>query len=106
MSDETTTKPNTKRARKMARQPGPKSTPEVQGGASAAPSKPPSKTSLILVMLQSEEGTTLKQMVEATGWLPHTNRASLTGLRKKGHAIVRTKVEGETRYTLTAVAAQ
>ena len=103
---DTITKPNTKRARKMAREPGPESTSEVQAGANAEPTKPPSKTSLILGMLQREEGTTLEQMVEATGWLPHTTRAAMTGLRKKGHAIIRTKVDGVTRYTIAAGATQ
>ena len=100
------TKPNTKRPRKMAREPGPEDTPQVQDGPSAAPIKPPSKTSLILGMLQRGEGTTLEQMVEATGWLPHTTRAAMAGLRKKGHVFVRAKVEGETRYTIAAAAAQ
>lgn len=103
---DTVTKPNTKRARKMAREPGPEDSPEPRDGTHAAPTKPPSKTSLILGMLQREEGTTLEQVVEATGWLPHTTRAALTGLRKKGHAIIRTKVDGVTRYTVAAAAAQ
>ena len=103
---DTITKPNTKRARKMAREPWPESTSELQAGANAEPTKPPSKTSLILDMIQREEGTTLEQMVEATGWLPHTTRAALTGLRKKGHAIIRTKVDGVTRYTIAAAATQ
>ena len=100
------TKPNTKRPRKMAREPGPKNSPEARDGTHAAPTKPPSKTSLILGMMQRDDGATLEQMVEATGWLSHTTRAAMTGLRKKGHAIVRAKVEGETRYTLAAAAPQ
>ena len=100
------TKPNTTLARKMAREPGPEDALEAQAGASAAPIKPPSKTSLILGMLQRGEGTTLEQMVEATGWLPHTTRAAMTGLRKKGNAIIRTKVDGATRYTIAEAATQ
>ena len=105
---DTVTKPNTKRARKMAREPhGNDQQPEqyaeqkVVSEASPAP-KPPSKTSLILGMMQRDDGATLEQMVEATGWLPHTTRAAMTGLRKKGHAIIRTKVDGVTRYTIAA----
>ena len=100
------TKPNTKRPRKMAREPGPENSPEARDGTHAVPTKPPSKTSLILGMLQREEGTTLEQMVDATGWLPHTTRAAMTGLRKKGHAIIRTKVDGVTRYTIAEAATQ
>ena len=29
-----------------------------------------------------------------TGWLPHTTRAALTGLRKRGYAVRREKLEG------------
>jgi hypothetical protein len=33
----------------------------------------------------------LGELVEATGWLPHTTRAALTGLRKKGLTLDRAK---------------
>jgi Protein of unknown function (DUF3489) len=33
-------------------------------------------------------------MVEATEWLPHTTRAALTGLRKRGLTVERVKDEG------------
>ena len=112
MTNETTSKPGTKRARKMAREPGPddkQQAPEAGSGAAAAepaPPKAPSKTSTILGMLQQDGGTTLAEMVEATGWLPHTTRAALTGIRKKGHDAVRSKVDGETRYAIVAAPAQ
>jgi hypothetical protein len=32
--------------------------------------------------------------MEATGWLPHTTRAALTGLRQRGYAIVRVRIDG------------
>jgi hypothetical protein len=32
-------------------------------------------------------------LVAATGWLPHTTRAALTGLRKRGYAIERERSE-------------
>ena len=71
-----------------------------------APVKQTTKQDLVLALLQAEGGTPLSAILEATGWLPHTARAALTGLRKKGHAIVRTKLEGETRYTIAATAAE
>ena len=49
--------------------------------------KPKTKQALLIQLLQREEGATLAQLVEATSWLPHTTRAALTGLRKKGHKI-------------------
>ncbi len=66
------------------------------------PGKPASKTTTVLDMLRRDGGTTLAEMVEATGWLPHTTRAALTGLRKKGHAIARTGETGASRYMIVA----
>jgi hypothetical protein len=40
----------------------------------------------------------------ATGWLPHTIRAAITGLRKKGHSIQRIKRDGMTCYRIFGVA--
>lgn len=70
--------------------------------ASAPPS--PSKTSAVIKLLQRDTGATTAELIAATGWLPHTMRAALTGLRKKGHAIDRTKRDGATCYRITAVA--
>ncbi len=68
----------------------------------AVMAKRPTKQALVLSLLQGEGGVPLTAIVDATGWLPHTARAALTGLRKKRHAIVRTKVESETRYMILA----
>ena len=59
------------------------------------------KQALVLSLLQKKGGVPITAIVEATGWLPHTARAALTGLRKKGHAIVRAKIGSETRYTIS-----
>jgi Protein of unknown function (DUF3489) len=44
-------------------------------------------------MLTKDKGATLAALVKATGWLPHTTRAAMTGLRKRGFAIERTRRE-------------
>ncbi len=49
------------------------------------------KPDTILKRLGQKNGATLKAMQDATGWQPHSVRAALTGLRKKGHTIERTK---------------
>ena len=41
-----------------------------------------SKSAAVIALLQREQGATLAEMIEATGWLPHTTRAALTGLKK------------------------
>lgn len=61
-----------------------------------------SKASQVLAMLQRQEGATLDELVAATGWLPHTTRAALTGLRKKGHSIDRRRRGEVTCYHLAA----
>ena len=43
-------------------------------------------------LLRRIDGATILQLTEATGWLPHTTRAALTGLRKRGYAVVRERV--------------
>ena len=57
--------------------------------------RPHSKIERLLAMLQTGTGASLEDMTEATGWLPHTVRAAMSGLRKRGFAITR-HVEGNT----------
>jgi DNA-binding IclR family transcriptional regulator len=61
-----------------------------------------SKSAKLVQLLRRERGASLADLVKATGWLPHTTRAALTGLRKKGHVIARDKRSGETRYRIQA----
>lgn len=62
------------------------------------PDKAASKASVVLDVLRRPEGATLEQMVAATGWLPHTTRAVLTGFKKKGHTMTSEKVDGLRTY--------
>ncbi|MGO9358921.1 MAG: DUF3489 domain-containing protein [Xanthobacteraceae bacterium] len=48
-----------------------------------------SKQGLVIDMLSQDMGAPLEALVAATGWLPHTTRAALTGLRKRGFVIER-----------------
>jgi len=70
----------------------------VDGGQSpeldvraASPLAPRSGTKIddVVKMLSRPEGATIDAIVTATGWLPHTTRAALTGLRKRGYVIER-----------------
>ena len=63
-----------------------------------------SKQTLIKDLLAREEGATLDEMIAATGWLPHTTRAALTGLRKQGFVLGKERAEGVTRYRYVASA--
>jgi hypothetical protein len=60
----------------------------------AASPRAGTKQALVIAMLCAKGGATLNALVDATGWLPHTTRAALTGLRKRGFAIERTREEG------------
>ena len=64
--------------------------PELDAPA-ASPVAPRSGTKIddVVKMLSRPEGATIDAIVTATGWLPHTTRAALTGLRKHGYAIGR-----------------
>lgn len=57
-------------------------------------------SALLLALLHRTEGATIAQITAATGWLPHSARAALSGLRKKGHAISRIAEEGSTIYRI------
>jgi hypothetical protein len=62
----------------------------------------PTKSAMVIALLQQEQGATLAELIAATGWLPHTTRAALTGLRKKGHAIGKSSRDGATCYRIGA----
>lgn len=72
--------------------------------AQAAPAMPGNKTALLIGLLTREKGATLEQMVAATGWLPHTTRAALTRLKKKGHALDSSKAVGVRTYRISSAA--
>lgn len=66
-----------------------------------ASAKQPSTKDSALGLLRRDGGATLDEIVAATGWLRHSARAVFTGLRKKGFAIEKQKVDGATRYSIT-----
>ena len=90
----------TKNPRRMAR------SPQTPAGATEPQAKRITKQDLVLGLLRREGGAPLASVTEATGWLSHTARAALTGLRKKGHEVTRSKVEGETRYSVQSASVQ
>jgi len=60
-----------------------------------------SKIDRLLRLLTTRTGASLDDMIEATGWQPHSVRAAMSGLRKRGFEITR-HIEGNT--TVWAVA--
>lgn len=73
----------------------------VVEAVSSVSGPPISKTAMVLTMLSRPEGASLTDLMSATGWLPHSVRGALSGLRKKGHAVVRSSVDGNSCWRLS-----
>ena len=104
----------TKAGRALGAKPAEDAKPHAEAGASAAPVATPapvlpvvsdgdaspaapltvprsgSKLAGVIALLGREQGAGVPEVMAATGWLPHTTRAVLTGLRKRGYALTRT----------------
>lgn len=53
--------------------------------------RPGTRQAQLLEVLQRDEGADIEEMVQLTGWQPHSVRAVLTGFRKRGIEVTRTK---------------
>jgi Protein of unknown function (DUF3489) len=59
----------------------------VENGTAPRRSSSPrggTKLAQIVELLQQDRGASIAELIVVTGWLPHTTRAALTGLRKRG----------------------
>lgn len=57
------------------------------------------KKDKLIAMLRRKGGQDMAQLTTALGWLPHTVRAALTGLRKNGFTVQRDVAnDGRSRY--------
>lgn len=67
-------------------------------------SKPKTKKELLIRMLNRKAGADVATISEKFGWLPHTTRAALSGLRKAGFEISAEKPGngGPSCYRITA----
>ncbi|MGC2198691.1 MAG: DUF3489 domain-containing protein [Stellaceae bacterium] len=62
--------------------------------ASARGAEPPpasTKRAQLIGMLERPEGASVAEIGQRLGWLPHTVRAAITGLRKAGREVTRSK---------------
>lgn len=99
MTEKTKSKPK----RRYAREAGPASPSVDRPNASVTSPTAPRETKIgkVVELLKREQGASLEQIVAATDWLPHTARAAMTGLKKKGHTIEREHVDGVSQYRIT-----
>ncbi len=75
-------------------------------GAGIAP-RAGSKLAMVVALLRRPEGASIEALMAATGWLPHTTRAALTSLRKRGMMVLRDKVsDGSSRYCIVEAGAE
>lgn len=86
---------------------------EEQGEGDAAPTataietvRAGTKQAAVIDLLARPSGATLGDLIDATGWLPHTTRAVLSGLRKKGFEFSSEKPDGGERRYSVAMPAQ
>lgn len=72
----------------------------AEAGARPAP-RSGTKLAGVIALLERAEGASIDELTGATGWLAHTTRAVLTGLRKRGMTLARSKrQDGTTIYRL------
>ena len=62
----------------------------------------PTKNEQVIDLLSRKDGASLEEMSNLANWLPHSTRAFLTGLKKKGYTIVSDKLRGVRRYRATS----
>jgi hypothetical protein len=55
--------------------------------ATATVPRPGTKIARVIALLERDQGAKLDELIAATGWLPHTARAALTGLRHRGYDV-------------------
>jgi hypothetical protein len=61
----------------------------------------PTKSDLVISLLSRPDGAAASELLSATGWQLQSLRAFTSGLRKRGHAIARSKENGDARYAIS-----
>ncbi len=78
-------------------------TGQTAGNAAEPKSKAPSKSNTVQKLLGRTKGASIAEIMAATGWQPHSARAFLSGLRKKGSTLLReSRKDGETSYRIAS----
>jgi hypothetical protein len=83
----------------------PKATKRVTAEKAAKRGRQNSKTAIVLDLLKRPGGATAKELMDATGWQPHSVRGFLSGTinKKMGLAVISSKAEsGERSYSIKA----
>jgi hypothetical protein len=79
------------------------SKPDTSAAEPAARAPATSKSDCVTKLLRRGKGATIAELQEATAWQPHSVRAFLSGLRKKGMEVSKEqRRSGETAYRLAS----
>jgi len=70
-------------------------TPSAQAFTTPLAPRAGTKLAKAIEMLRATEGATVAELAQAMDWLPHTTRAVLTGLRKRGYAVTLDRSDAE-----------
>jgi hypothetical protein len=91
--------------------PAPESLPDAKGSSDVvqpaaesekATPREGSKLASVMALLRRPEGATISTLTDATGWLPHTTRAAITGIRKRGYSVTLDRsADGASVYRLS-----
>ena len=79
---------------------------DVRAGSMSGANQPPASTkrAKLIAMLEQPEGASVAEIGQRLGWLPHTVRAAITGLRHAGRAVTRSMgADDRSVYRLTPV---
>ena len=76
----------------------------IMVGPTSPTRRPGTKIARVIELLQRDQGAKLDELIAATGWLPHTARAALTGLRHRGYDVRRERGESGSASVYRAVA--
>jgi len=91
------TKPKPRQHRRCAERKSSGAKPN--GKTSPATARPGTKQALLIDLLKRKKGATIEEIVEATGWQPHSVRGAISGALKKklGLAVTSERVDGRGR---------
>ncbi len=64
-------------------------------GRQLAPPRANTKLAVVVDLMLRTEGATIEELTAATGWLAHTTRAAITGLRKRNFKVSLDKADKE-----------
>ena len=80
--------------------------PIVTATTGSGQKRPTGKLGHVLDSVSAKRGASLEELVDLTGWQPHTARAALTRLRQRGFEVALRKTGDRKAYHLTGAEPQ